>query len=399
MDETLKNPGLKKMRVLTIALIFSGALNIGLVATGIFTQCQDESSPLFIRQVAKNKAQNETSVERYIAQMDTLSFHALVSSLTNRDPVDEGYLKRDLALSALVAFHHFNVEKALSGSSLQRRTVSLREGAKVDVFPGLSNEHFEAIIRFAYEEKWPLTAEGLFKLFRKWPEVKDETLVKAFLVTPEFHALNVLFQKTNASQPAVSLLNLVFEGSWDLLDQFAKQQAQLLDLSEEKRRCVLLNYLAIGSKSAAQLLLSTDFAFIAKRLEDKGIVGMLSLLDAKSPDTERLCLELLRSPRSDAVWSSAASLLYAKAGESVASPLDLQEARNRFIPTSPPSKQVAIVAEPDVILTPKTRQHIVKEGESLWKIARHYNVKMDDLVKANEMEKDRLFPGMVLRIP
>lgn len=399
MDEPLKNRGLKKMRVLTIALIFSGALNIGLVATGIFTQCRDENSHLSIRPVAKDKARSETSVERYIAQMDTMSFHALVSSLTNREPVDEGYLKRDLALSALVAFHHFNLEKALSGSSLQRRTVSLRDGAKVQVFPGLTNEHFEAIIRFAYEEKWPLTAEGLFKLLRKWPEVKDDSLVKAFLVTPEFHALNVLFQKTDASQPAVSLLNLVFEGPWDLLDQFAKQQAQLLDLSEEKRRSLLLSYLAMGSKSAAQLLLMTDFAFIAKRLEDKGIIGMLSLLDPKSSEAERLCLELLRSPRSDAVWSSAASLLYAKAGETVSSSFDLQEARNRFVSTSTPPKQVVVVAEPEGMPTPKLRQHVVKEGESLWKIARQYNVKVDELVKANEMEKDRLFPGMVLRIP
>ena len=233
MDEISQNRGFKKMRVLTIALVFSGALNIGLIATGIFTQCRDDASHLSIRPVAKDKAHLETSVERYFGQMDKRSFHELVSFLTNRDPVDEGYLKRDLALAALVAFHHFHLEKSLAGSPLQRRMLFFGDGSQIEVFPGLSDEHFEAILRFAYEEKWPLTTEGLFKLLKKGQGEKDESLAQAFLVTPEFHALQVLFQKTEAPQLAPSLLALVFEGPWELLDQFAKQQAQLLDLSVE----------------------------------------------------------------------------------------------------------------------------------------------------------------------
>ncbi len=380
------------MRILTISLVFSGALNIGLIATDIFRKCQDDSSSLSIRSVAKGKPLAETSFERYFSQMNKRSFHELVSFLTNRDPVDEGYLKRDVALAALVAFHHFHLEKSLGGLPLQRRTISFGDGSKAEVFPGLSNEHFEAILRFAYEEKWPLTTEGLFKLLKKWPDVKDESLTQAFLATPEFHALQVLFQKTEAPESPTCLLNLIFEGSWDLFDQFAKQQAQMLDLSIDKRRSFLLSYLAMGSKSAAQLLLKTDFTFVSKRLEDKGIIGMLSLFQEKSPESERLCLELLRSPRSDAVWASAAEVLYAYAGEKIPSPLDLQEARNRFIPSSNPPKQI-------VVETPKLRQHVVKDGESLWKIARQYNVKVDELVKANAMEKDHLFPGMILYIP
>jgi LysM repeat protein len=47
----------------------------------------------------------------------------------------------------------------------------------------------------------------------------------------------------------------------------------------------------------------------------------------------------------------------------------------------------------------KGREHIVQEGESLWKISRQYKVKVEDLVQHNGLEKDRLLPGMVLMIP
>lgn len=493
----------KKLRVITVALIVSGALNIGLIATGIFTK--ESPAQVAIRPSNLERFQPETCLERTIAQMEKLSFHELVSYLTNRDAVDEGYLKRDLSLSCLVAFHHFHLEKALSFSPIQRRPIQLSETVGLELFPGLTNEQFEGIIRFAYEEKWPLTSAGLFKLLKKWPETKDESLVQAFLVTPEFHALAMLFQKSESPQLVGSLIHLISEGSWELLDQFTKQQAQLFDLSVERRRSLLLSYLAVGSKTAAQILLNTDFAFVSKRLEDQGIIRMLSLLTEKSPEAERLCLELLRSPRSDAIWTKAASNLYLYAGENPPSQMSHNDAIARFaqtgsgtnlspapqsgnnpqtkttptnqkavspqsgvktpqhspeqskgsdpqnratspqgnstivplsndptiqkpsqkntpltpsqqkgVPSSPnsPSQRITPIppkgpvhsheiTPPDQTLGFRTssRQHVVKEGESLWKISKLYNVKVDEIVQANQMEKDRILPGMVLVIP
>ncbi|HSX13947.1 MAG TPA: LysM peptidoglycan-binding domain-containing protein [Chlamydiales bacterium] len=538
------SPQEKKLRVLTIALILSGAINIGLIATGLFTK--ESSSEVSIRPSAFDGNHPETCIEKTIAQMEKLSFHELVSYLTNREVVDEGYLKRDLSLACLVAFHHFHLEKALAFSPLQRRTIA--DG--IELFPGLSNEQFEGIIRFAYEEKWPLTSAGLFKLLKKWPETKDESLVQAFLVTPEFHALAMLFQKSESPQLVGSLIHLITEGNWEILDQFTKQQAQLFDLSVDRRRSLLLGYLAIGSKTAAHILLSTDFAFVSKRLEDQGIIGLLSLLTEKNPEAERLCLELLRSPRSDAVRNKAARNLYLYAGENPPQFMSHQDAIARFegntaqrapqrnqtpmqgvnqqngnypqnnttpLPSSQqssppqihgnypqydttpsdlqnnfpsnnstpsksnnsyPKKQTGndpqnsdgnrsnqpgknnsssqsnlnsnrqsnstivplngtnmpanqqlnapqnanqkAFQNPKVTPTPpkgplqshetpppeqelgsrfSTRQHVVKEGESLWKISRIYNVKVDEIVQANQIEKDRLLPGMVLVIP
>lgn len=405
MEELSLQGSVKKMRILTIALIISGAMNIGLIVKEIVPHPSQETSPT-IRPLTEGKTHFEVALDRYFAQMEKLSFHELVSYLTNKDLVDEGYLKRDLALSALVAFHHFHLEKALSGFPLQRREVPFEEGKKIALFPGLSQEHFDAIIRFAYEEKWPLTAEGIFKLLKKWKEPKDESLAQAFHVTPEFHALQVLLQKTESNQTDEALLQLVHEGSWDVLHQFAEQQANVLDLSVERRRSLLLNYVSLQSKTAAYMLLKTDFAFVVKRFADAGLATLLPLLDEKTEEAERLCTELLKSPRSDAIWGLSASMLYRYAGEEVPSPLDISLAMQRFSPSKTTS--VVVKEEPPRIVAPaakkespatKKREHVVKEGESLWKIARQYNVKVDEIVKMNEMEKDRLYPGMVLRIP
>ena len=373
----------KKLRVLTLALIFSGALNIGLVATCIFAGRQEFGS-VPVRALAKKGIAQETMMDTFFEQIAKLSFHELLTILTNRDPVGEGYLKRDMAASALVRFHHFNLEKALSGSPLQRREIALGKEPRVAIFPGLSDEQFDAIIRFAYEEKWPLTAEGIFKLLKQKP---DESLSQAFSVTPEFHALQTLFPKTEQSL----LLQLVSEGDWATLDLYAREQAQLLDLSAEKKQSLLLQYLAFPSRAAAALLLQTDAPFVAKRLEDARLTQLISLLPEKSADGERLCQELLRSPRTDAVWIAAAAFLYAGVGETVPVPLDLQAAIARF--TSAVEKKAA----PKKVET-QARYHTVKDGESLWKIAKLYNMKVDELVKMNHLEKDRILPGMTLKI-
>jgi LysM repeat protein len=146
------------------------------------------------------------------------------------------------------------------------------------------------------------------------------------------------------------------------------------------------------SETAAELLVRTDFAFVLKKLEDKGVISLLTLLKTKSEESERFCIELLRSSRSDAVWQAAGDRLYAYAGELVQGPIDPKAALTRFAKPEPVK-----VAVQSPVRTGKS--HVVKEGESLWKIARAYKVKLDDLVQLNGLERDRLLPGMTLKIP
>jgi hypothetical protein len=382
----------KKFRVLTFSLIFSGALNIGLMAALIVKQ----DLPMGLEKSSKKTVEHRIGSVAVLQTLSKQSFKELVTQLTNRELIEEGYSQRDLALSALVGFHYFNIEKALSTTELQKRLVALDDHRSIELFPGLSDEQFDAVIRFAYQEKWPLTSKGLFALLQKLPAPQDETLVQAFAVTPEFYALQALFRKSEAPQEPGVLLSLVTEGSWELLDRFAKEQSQLLDLSPEKRRRLLLSYLAHHSPTAAHLLLKTDFAFVTKRLDDRGILDFVSLLATKTEEGEKFCVSLLQSPRGDAVWRAAVEKLYAFAGEPLPEPFDVRTAAARFAPVS--TAKPATEA-PKPVSKAALRIHTVKEGDSLWKIARQYKVKVDDVVNLNGIQNNKLVPGMKLQIP
>lgn len=399
MDTSVVARWVKKFRILTLALIFSGALNIGFIASFIFSAMRDRQESLSIALPGKGEQKVASTVEQVLAHMGKLSFHELVPYLTNKEWVEQGLAKRDLALACLASFHYFNLEKALSGLPQQRRSISLSADTQVEVYLGLNEQQFEAILRFAYEEKWPLTAKGLAAFLKKFPEERESSLVQAFCVTPEFHFLQTLFQKTNTPQDPALLVQLAIEGDWELLARFAREQSEKLDLTIEKRRSLLREYLAQKSPTAALLWLATDASFAAKKFEDQQVIDLIQLLNQKTPEAEKLCLELLRSPRSDAVWQSAVLRLYTYTGEPLPSPFDLKTAIARFLPSAP--EQVApqpIAASPSAARSTYI-QHVVKDGENLWKIAKNYKVRVDDIVKCNDLEKDLLYPGMMLRIP
>jgi LysM repeat protein len=382
----------KKFRVLTLSLIFSGALNIGLVAALVAVMLHGNEESRLSQRAAKTSEERKVGNQSLLESMARLTFRELAAQLTNRDLLEEGYTRRDLAVAALVAFHHFNLEKALSSAPLQKREVKIGD-REVELYPGLSEDQFDAIIRFVYQEKWPLTTQGLFSFLKKKSSPRDETLEQAFVLTPEFYALQTLFQKTDAPQDPAVLLSLVAEGTWELLDQFSKEQAQMLDFSVEKRRRLLLSYLTHRSPTAATLLLKTDAPFALKKLDDRGIVDLLSVLPGPSEEAKRFCVALLQSPRSDAIWQAAVAALYAFEGEPLPEPLDIRVAAQRFAGSSQPTAKST--PTPAV----QTRYHMVAAGESLWKIARQYKVKVDEIVRLNGIEKDRLYPGMTIQIP
>lgn len=341
-------------KFLVAGLIFSSAVNVALIGLLVLNGTSEIGCP---QKMAPMVAEGLISSNKEkLAELSRLSFRELVSMLTNKEAMEDGYSKRDLALAVLVKEHHFHLEKALGALPMQVRHVH-----GVELFPALTEEQFGAIVRFAYQEKWPLTAKGLFLHLNK----RDASLENAFFVTHEFAALQTLFQKTGSPQEPSLLLDLIAEGSWDLLAAFVKEQMQLLDFSIEKRRALLLNYLALHSKTAAKLLLRTDYPFSLKRLDDRTVMEILTLV---GPEESQFCAELARAPRSDAVKEAVA-------------------------------KSTGVAAESPPVLVQPAQIHVVKEGETLWKISRLYKVKVDELAQLNGLEKKNLVPGMHLQLP
>jgi hypothetical protein len=402
MDSSFTDRWMNKFRVITLSLIFSGALNIGLIAAFIVFMVQERNKTYSVQAPKISEMTVEAQNLSLLAAYSKLTFRELSSLLTNTDTVEDGFSKRDLALAALVSFHDFNLEKAIGAPPAQRRTLQLNNDAKssVEIYPGLTEDQFQAILHFAYLEKWPLTAHGLFVALQKSPKPRDSALVQAFIVTPEFSALQALFQKTEAAPSPELLVDLACDGNWQTLDGFVREQSQMMDLSEDRRRRLILSYLALESPTAASLLLQTDFLFALKRLDDKGI---LVLIEHALPGelVQKFCIELLQSARSDAIWAKSAEILYRMANEEMPQPFDRAKAIARFAPAAvakTPAPAPLQSAAPAVRET-AARTHVVKEGESLWKIARQYHVKLDDLIAVNNLSKDRIKPGMTLKIP
>ncbi|MDE3047872.1 MAG: hypothetical protein KGI83_05925, partial [Verrucomicrobiota bacterium] len=100
----------KKLKILSWALIFSGALNVAFIGALAYTRLENTA---MVSTIMGKKEIVPTNVTVFNA-MSRLTFRELVSYLTNRELIEEGYTKRDLAIAALVAYHHFNLEKALS---------------------------------------------------------------------------------------------------------------------------------------------------------------------------------------------------------------------------------------------------------------------------------------------
>lgn len=83
--------------------------------------------------------------------------------------MEDGFSERDIALGCLVAFHNFDVSRALLGHDQPAQQRSLIYGrlksgepAAIDVYTGLTEQQYQAIKDFATTERWPLTSKGLF---------------------------------------------------------------------------------------------------------------------------------------------------------------------------------------------------------------------------------------------
>lgn len=402
---------MKKAKWLTQALIISGTLNIGLVATFIYFVLKEKQSSLSFELKPHQSDRSSFTNKDLVGAYSNLGFQDLLLRLEDKELIEEGYVKRDLALSCLVNFHHFNLEGALSGFMPQQRSIKFfnDEGGEVLdllIFPGLSDDQFQGIIHYAKTEKWPFTSEGLFFEIKRG--VSDPSLYEAFYLSPEFQAVHTLFIRGGLAVSKEEIVFLLAEGDFEILDSFTKEQKVAQDLSNSRLKDFLLRHLTLGSKRAATWLLNLDLEFMCKRLDDNQTILALGLLKERSTNLDLFAKDLLISPRSDLVWKKAASVLYAVAGEPMAEPFDHNAAMARFLPHLVTSKKIEQVVQvfpakklPEKLsLAPPSKKiYIVQEGDSLWKIARKHKTSVEAIMKANHLETDKLRKGRKLEIP
>ncbi|MDR3624711.1 MAG: LysM peptidoglycan-binding domain-containing protein [Chlamydiales bacterium] len=408
----------RQARFFLQGLIFSVALNVGLALT-IFCLFVKDTEDSFERKPAVEQATLIADFRSHadvIHSFEKLSFEQLIAKLDSKTLIEDGFTERDLALGCLVSCFHFNLTKALSKMPVDQRTFSVlkQEGSSVEIvlFPGLLDEDFKAILHYARTEQWPLTSKGLFLRIKQTKEL-PESLADAFFLSSEFCSAEALFRAADAKIDKHQILAILQEGDWQMLESFAKKQKEAQDLTVAHQQRFLLDYVSRGSKKATEFMLQAHGAFAVKKLDDAHVIAMLNLLDNKTVRSEAFAKALLLSPRSTAVWKVAADRLCIYMGEALIEPYDHMKALTRFIPaeviqektkvakavvnkSSLPAKPLAAKSS---TIEKKLRTHTIKEGESLWTIAKKYKVSVEALKNANQLKADSIRTGKVLTIP
>lgn len=380
----------RKIRWLSQVIILSGALNVALL--GIFFYFLVRKSPFscafdYAPQTFVPSPIKFSNLES-LKSLAALPFEELVEKLESKEEMEEGYTLRDLALSLLVRRDHFDLSKALGRKSVSSRPLKIKEKSNLNLFPGLKDEDFSQIINFIKTEKWPLTSRGLFLRLAKTKMESDPSLLQACAQTEEFLIVEMLFKESKTPVKRKWLLGLLSEGKWEILAKYAEEQKQGLVLSEDKRREFLLSYLRGGSPTAGSLLLMGDFDHCLKRLSDADVCKILEVLPPKSKRGEQFAKELIAGARAESVQAKA-KLRYTPPEQEIAQIRPPRAAIGNLRPVvreRPPS-------------SPPPDEHIIQEGESLSKIAKRYQISVEELKSANQLQTNVIRVGKTLKIP
>ncbi|MCB1110897.1 MAG: LysM peptidoglycan-binding domain-containing protein [Chlamydiia bacterium] len=337
----------RRSRILIQALIISGTLNIALLATFVTFVLKERKGVVVptaegSARVKEVRLRNEAVLQEFAA----MSYDDLVRQLYDETHVEEGQRRCDLALAALATYHDFDVERAFAGFPMEKRVVVFGDKT-MTLFPGMESERLEGIRLFARRELWPLTAEGLFKEIQKREEIPD-TLREAFFLTQEFFEVKRAFGRLPYALSDAMLFELAILGSWETVKNF----------SGEDLVSFLVPRMEKGSKLAAYLLVLEEKDYALKGLDTEQMEKLLALLTEKTPAVEAFLKEVGKGLRSDAIQELAGK------------PLE-----------NPP------------------RRYVVQSGDSLWKISRRFDVKVEIIQEMNGLESQTLKPGTELVLP
>jgi hypothetical protein len=359
----------KRSRPLVHALIISVALNLGLLATFITFIIKEKKIEILLQaKTASKRVGKRASLSQsngaVLEEFEKLSFAELIQLLRNEEVLEQGYRKRDLALSCLVAYHHFDLQRALPGMEFQKRVFSYSKPEKnIELFPGLDEERFQVIHYFARVEVWPLTSEGLYEEMKHRRENIPPSLMEAFFLSKEFFAIERAFNRLPFVFKRETLLSLLLEGDWKLVERAAAET-----VSHPTGEIQNIGQFLSGfenSKLAGYLLVALDPDHPYLRFSDEKLESFIGLLDQQTAGVELFLNRIATSARSDHIR-------------------ELAKARIQSW-----GKEVRV----------SSQEYVVQKGDSLWGVSRDFDVSMEKIREANQLQSDVLTPGQRLQIP
>ncbi|QXE27416.1 LysM peptidoglycan-binding domain-containing protein [Chlamydia buteonis] len=353
----------KTIRWLKQALVLSAVLNIVFLLLFYSTIFRKDiyklrlfSGPL----VAKN-CRVQKIPEDFLERLSEASLEELYRLL------DEDHLLygRPLKLWALsVAIHTYDVD--VEGALSHPLTFTqLRSKGKTWLLPNIDEKEYGLVRRYLSLERYPFTTRGLFIAISKNLEqgIVDEDCLYHFCHTPEFLYLRTLLCGAEERVSSVaSLARMVIRNGEEIFFSLCNENNRATAISPQQRQKVLFTYTSLGEPLAALLLLVYDEDWVLHKFTDEDLKTFVHLLPKESPYTQDFINRIVETPRSFIVEAK-------KAEECLTEEKTVYE------------------------------DYVIKEGDSLWLIARRFGVTIEEIMRVNHLSHHRLLPGKHLKLP
>lgn len=375
---------------MTNALMLSGLLNVLFFLLFFYKESNEEKNMTLVDLKTIRYEEQPIVLEPtknadiLLTAYAKLPFGELVEHLGSKKKLDNGCLERDLSLGCLAAFHNFDVERALSGQiNPEAKRFLFWNGTSLPLHLNLDDSEYAKIMLFASEEEWPLNGYGLFTYLKKTPPSNPayQKLLDTFVLSREYLFFEQLLKSMQPKLSFSELLQLLLESDWSLINEIYQQR----ELAEVQKRKFLLSSAMKGSKLAANSLVASDSSY-ALLLSDQELLTLIALLSKDRETNYFFIKSVLKTPRNPLLRKTAEKWL----GDPV----------TKMIPLSPPKNVKEIKTK---VVSDKNMQvatdYTVQEGDSLWKVARRFNTDTETLKKTNQLQNDKLKPGMKLKVP
>lgn len=412
---SVKHPAYQKPRTSCVAwfLIVSVCFNIGFLTYLVFLW-HDDLLYVHVEEGAVSRKKlsfSDDDLQWHIASLDALSDEALLAKLNDSSAASHGYSVQELVL-ALLRQRDFLVEDPLRCLGKWPQSLSFfswekADGErKLDLFTSVSKDEIHVVDDFISKTCVPYTPSGIID---RITSENRELYLQALVRTDEWACFLQLFHTLSQEQCLEIAQELGGAGfSYALKEGGIDLSERLLSLFEK-----------IPSKRIAEILSSEYSDYIVARGSDETVLRILSSLPSQSEGGLRLCIRLLQAQRKPIVWKGSQlflakalqqpemgtvpreqifDLLKKRAGIKKAV---IHEPKKESVPVKSPTPSPAAEVSSRAAtrqLTPFKR-YIVKRGDSLWSVAKKFNVHVEKLKYLNGLKGTKLSPGMQLKIP
>lgn len=373
-DALMRNSWHQRLKGLTILLFLSGGLNIWFITHAIYDRYYEEEGP-------SSETIPHHSYHEVLSQFFQTPFVKLVHQLDNKEYVQDGLRKRDLALSCLVHFHYLDIERSMAPHSIYAKKMIFtneenHEAIKMNVYPQFEDVHFNRIKKFVKREKWPFTPEGLYYELKGNKDEDQSSLRMALLTAPLLQKLASCLKRYYPLLCIQEVLELLLEGDWPLIARASEFQG-----GSEEMYHFLCSFLPFKSPIAASLLLKFHEDQIFHYEEDQLVIALIQSLKGHHPDHVQFLERILNSLRKENVVNAATKQLKSYGIDTAPSSVDFEKQHKKGVYR-------------------QAKKHRVQEGDSLWKLSKVYGVSFEDLIETNHLKRAEVLTiGQELIIP